>query len=91
MGCIVAVEMETVFGTGCTAAVVDIVAAAAVPVVAEVATTVASAVPGLEVPDEIVEVDELSAIFESAVTVIVHTNGFRSAVPTAVPLVVVAV
>ena len=30
MGCIVAVEMETVFVTGCTAAVVDIVAAAAV-------------------------------------------------------------
>ena len=30
MGCIVAVEMETVFGTGCTAAVVDIVVAAAV-------------------------------------------------------------
>ena len=27
MGCIVAVEMETVFGTGCTAAVVDIAAA----------------------------------------------------------------
>jgi len=68
-----------------------IVGAAAAPVVAEVATTVASAVPGLEVPAEIVDVDEESAIFESAVTVIVHTNGAMSLVPGLVPFVPVAV
>jgi hypothetical protein len=59
-----------------------IVAAAAVPVVAEVATTVASALPGLEVPAEITEVDDESAIFEGAVTVTVQVKSLSAAVLT---------